>query len=321
MDRDPGKKLRVGVVGIGHLGSYHLQKYHALPDCEIVGVVDVLQERACRAAKTFQCRAFRHPRDLLGLVDAVSVAVPTEAHHQVARDLLAGGIDVLLEKPMARTLAEADDLIRVAEAQKRILQIGMIERFNPAIVALQTLHIRPLFIETHRLHPFMPRGTDVDVILDLMIHDLDILCAVAASPVEQIDAVGVPVLSDKVDIANVRLRFASGCVANVTASRISLKTLQKVRFFGVEGYHAVDYSKRTLLSLRRDRDPDGRVVIAENPVAVQPQDPLEAEIRAFLSAVAQRKAPPVTAEDGRACLALALRILAAMETVHEAPRP
>jgi predicted dehydrogenase len=185
-------------------------------------------------------------RKLAGMVDAVSIAVPTGAHHEVASVFLNAGVDVLLEKPIAVTLAEADALIALADRAGLIFQIGFVERFNPAVAALHSVMGRPLFIESHRLHPFFERGTDVDVILDLMVHDLDIILHFVRSPVETVDAVGVSVLSEKVDIANARLTFASGCVANITASRVTAKTMQKIRF-GVEGYHAVDYQKRKLV--------------------------------------------------------------------------
>jgi predicted dehydrogenase len=300
--------IRIGVVGIGHLGGYHLQKYARIPECRIVGVVDALGERAREAAARYGCGVFADSEALAQQVDAVSIAVPTGAHFEVASVFLRAGVDVLLEKPIAVTLAEADELVALAEAKGLVFQIGFVERFNPAIEALRTVIDRPLFIESHRLHPFFERGTDVDVILDLMVHDLDILLHFVDSPVVGIEAVGVSVLSDKVDIANARLTFASGCVANITASRVTGKTLQKIRFFGPEGYHAVNFHKRELLSLARRIGPDGQVTITENPVVIHPQDPLEEEIRAFVRAVAARGVPPVTGREGRDVLALALRI-------------
>jgi predicted dehydrogenase len=300
--------IRIGVVGIGHLGGYHLQKYQGIPGCRIVGVVDSVLERAEQAAALYGCRIVSDCRKLAGMVDAVSIAVPTGVHHEVASVFLKAGVDVLLEKPIAATLAEAEELIALADAKDLILQIGFIERFNPAIAALHTVMEHPLFIESHRLHPFFERGTDVDVILDLMVHDLDILIHFVRSPVKTIDAVGVSVLSDKVDIANVRLTFASGCVANITASRVTGKTLQKIRFFGVEGYHSVDYRKRELVSLGRRNGADGRPTITENHVEVKKHDPLEEEIRSFIEAVKGRTPPLVSGRDGHAALELALRI-------------
>jgi len=302
------EEIRIGVVGIGHLGGYHLQKYQNIPGCRIVGVVDAVPERARQAADLYGCQTVSDCRKLAGMVDAVSIAVPTGVHHEVASVFLKAGVDVLLEKPIAATLAEADELIALADAKGLVFQIGFIERFNPAVAALHTVMEHPLFIESHRLHPFFERGTDVDVILDLMVHDLDIIIHFVRSPVKTIDAVGVSVLSDKVDIANVRLTFASGCVANITASRVTGKILQKIRFFGVEGYHSVDYRKRELVSLGRRNGPDGRPTITENHVEVKMQDPLEEEIRSFIKAVSGRTPPLVSGRDGHAALELALRI-------------
>jgi predicted dehydrogenase len=302
------KEIKIGVVGIGHLGNYHLQKYSKLSDCKIVGVVDIIDERTRKAAETYNCMALSDHRKLIGLVDAVSIAVPTVSHHRIAKDFLEAGVDVLLEKPIAATIEEADELVAIAEAKGLIFQIGFLERFNPAIVALKSVMGKPLFIETHRLHPFFERGTDVDVILDLMIHDLDIILHFVKSPVQTVEAVGVSVLSDKVDIANARITFSSGCVANITASRITGKTMQKIRFFGLEGYHAVDYEKRELVSLSKRNVAGGKIEISVNPIEVKKFDPLEEEIRSFLDAVISRNPPPVSGKEGRDALELALLI-------------
>ncbi|MGA3207341.1 MAG: Gfo/Idh/MocA family oxidoreductase [Syntrophales bacterium] len=302
------KEIRVGVVGTGHLGNYHLQKYRELSNCRIAGVVDIKEERARKAAEMHNCLAMSDHRKLMSSVDAVSIAVPTVSHYRIAKDFLKAGIDVLLEKPITTTIEEADELIAIAEAKGLIFQIGFLERFNPAIVALRTVMEKPLFIETHRLHPFFERGTDVDVILDLMIHDLDIILHFVKSPILNVEAVGVSILSDKVDIANARITFSSGCVANVTASRVTGKTMQKIRFFGFEGYHAVDYGKRELVSLCRKNSAGGKVEISANPVEVKILDPLEEEIRSFIEAVISRNPPPVTGKEGRDALELALLI-------------
>ena len=302
------KQIRIGVVGTGHLGSYHIQKYLKMPECRVVGVADLSEENARKAAAGRNFEILTDCRGLLGKVDAVSIAVPTGAHHEVAAIFLKAGIDVLLEKPIATTLAEAEELIQLADAKKLVFQIGFVERFNPAVTALRSVMGRPLFIESHRLHPFFERGTDVDVILDLMVHDLDIILHFVKTPVENVDAVGVSVLSDKVDIANARLTFAGGCVANITASRVTGKVMQKIRFFGVDGYHAVDFKKRALVSLNRRNGAGGQIEIAENPVEVIPADPLEEEIRSFIRAVADRTPPAVPGRDGRDALELALRI-------------
>jgi predicted dehydrogenase len=303
------RKIRVGVVGIGHLGNYHLQKYEKIPGCSIAGVSDMDKERSLKAGESYQCEAFTDHRKLIGRVDAVSVAVPTISHHEIAKDFLLEGIDVLLEKPITLTLEEAEDIISIAENRGAILQIGFIERFNPAILALKSVMGSPLFIESHRLHPFLSRGTDVDVILDLMIHDLDIIIDFVQSPVTNVDAVGVSVLSDKVDIANARITFESGCVANITASRVTNKKMQKIRFFEVDGYHSVDYANRELVSLNRKNGPDGRMEIGENEVEIIMHDPLEEEVKAFIDCVITRKPAPVAGSDGKRSLELALRIL------------
>lgn len=311
------QQVNVGVVGIGHLGKYHLQKYQKLENCRIIAAADVMEERAASAAGLYQCRALTDYREMIGAVDAVSIAVPTRHHHEVARAFLEAGVHVLLEKPITETLDQADELIALADRGGLVFQIGFVERFNPAVVALRKVIGKPLFIEAHRLHPFYERGTDVDVILDLMVHDIDIILHFVRSPLEDIDAIGTAVLTDKVDIANVRLRFADGCTANVTASRISMKTMQKIRFFGIEGYHAVDCSKRDLLSLSRHVGAAGQIEIIQNHVEIVQKDPLEEEIRAFLAAVMHRTDPPVAGREGRAVLAVALRILEKIRKARE----
>lgn len=312
-------RVRIGVVGAGHLGTYHLQKYEKLTDCDIVGVVDIIPERAESAAKMFKCTCYTDYREMLGKVDAVSIAVPTVSHYFIARDFLLADADVLVEKPITTTLEEADELIDIAEKRGKILQVGFVERFNPAIVALQGVIERPLFIEAHRLHPFFERGLDVDVILDLMIHDLDIILYFTKSPVKKVEAVGIPVLSDKVDIANVRLTFEDGCVANVTASRVTGKTLQKIRFFGPEGYHSIDYAKRELISLGRIKGKDGKWLIKDITPEIPRHDPLEEEIKSFINCVKNRETPAVSGYDGRRSLALALEIISRMKTAPPQP--
>jgi len=308
------KNIKIGVVGIGHLGNYHLQKYQKLDNCELIGVSDAIYERAKRAAETYGCQAFTDYRNLFDKVDAVSIAVPTGEHFQVAGDFLAAGIDVLIEKPICATVKEADELIELAGKNKLILQVGFVERFNPAVMALDKVITRPLFIEVHRLHPFFERGTDVDVVLDLMIHDLDTILKFVDSKIKSLEAVGVPVLSDKVDISNVRLSFACGCIANVTASRISAKTMQKIRFFSPEGYHAVDYQKREIISLNKQANAEGKQQMVQNNIEVGSHDPLEEEIRSFVEAVVNRTAPLVSGEDARKSLALAVEIIRKMKT-------
>lgn len=310
------KKIKIGVIGIGHLGNYHLQKYAKLANCTVVAVADTQIERTRKAADLYQCAAFSDHRDMLGQVEAVSIAVPTGEHHRVARDFLAAGIDVLVEKPLCSTLEEADELLALAREKNCILQVGFVERFNPAIMALDHVIGKPMFIEAHRLHPFFERGTDVDVILDLMIHDLDIILKFVNAPLTSVEAVGIPVLSSKIDISNVRLSFATGCVANITASRISAKTMQKIRFFGNEGYHSVDCQKREILSLGKRRNDAGQVEIYSNNIEVGSHDPLEEEIRSYLDAVISRTRPLISGEDARKSLELAIDIIRKMKTAE-----
>jgi predicted dehydrogenase len=310
------KKIRIGVVGIGHLGNYHLQKYRNLDQCEIVAVSDALPERTKKAADAYACEAFADHKSMLGKVDAVSIAVPTGEHFKVAKDFLAAGVDVLIEKPICATLGEADEMIALAREKKLILQVGFVERFNPAVMALEKVITRPVFIEAHRLHPFFERGTDVDVILDLMIHDLDIVLKFVDSPLKSVEAVGVPILSDKIDISNVRLSFESGCIANITASRISAKTMQKIRFFGPEGYHSVDCQKREILSLSKKINDAGQQQIVQNHIEVGSHDPLEEEIRSFVNSVVERSKPSCSGEDAKKSLALAVDIILQMKTAE-----
>jgi predicted dehydrogenase len=311
------KNIRIGVIGIGHLGNYHLQKYARIDCCKIVAVSDTQMEKARKAAELYACETFTDHRDMLGNVDAVSIAVPTDDHFAVARDFLAAGVDVLVEKPLCATLAEADELLALTQKNRLILQVGFVERFNPAIIALAKVITRPVFIEVHRLHPFFERGIDVDVILDLMIHDLDLILKFVDAPLTNVEAVGVPILSDKIDISNVRLSFATGCIANITASRISAKTMQKIRFFGPEGYHAVDCQKRELLSLSKIKDGNGKQQIVQNNIEVGSHDPLQEEIRSFVNAVQTRAKPLVSGEDARRSLALAMEILQKMKTQED----
>ncbi|MBN2568335.1 MAG: Gfo/Idh/MocA family oxidoreductase [Deltaproteobacteria bacterium] len=309
-------KIKVGVVGIGHLGVYHLKKYGMLEKCTIVGVVDVDVERAKKAAETFNCAAFADYRDLIGKVDAVSIAVPTNVHYVIARDFLSAGVDTLLEKPMTSTLEEADELISTAESNGAVLQIGFVERFNPAIRALDAIIERPLFIESHRLHPFFQRGTDVDVVLDLMIHDLDIILHVVKGRPTHVEAVGISVLSDKIDISNARITFDSGCVANITASRVTGKKMQKIRFFSYNGYHSVDYGKRELVSLSRKQGDKGQTEIISNNVEIKNCDPLEEEIKSFIHSVLSRDIPAVSGREGRKSLDLAIQVIDKMKVAQ-----
>jgi len=310
------KAVRVGVIGVGYLGKFHAEKYAALPEAELVGVVDADIDRAREIGGQVNAPAHADYRELLGRVDAVSIVVPTRLHHEIARACLAAGIDVLVEKPMTTTLEEADDLIAAARGGNRILQVGHLERFNAAILSLGGMINRPMFIESHRLAPFKDRGTDVDVILDIMIHDIDIILNIVGAPVTAIHAVGVPVVSsEKNDIANVRIEFETGCVANVTASRISVKEMRKIRIFQQDAYLSIDFASQQVdMYKRMDMGGDyDTPQIMYDQIDIAQGDSLKEEIRSFLKAVQSRSAPEVPGEAGRSALKVALEIVAQIE--------
>ena len=311
MSDQPGKgaKIRVAVVGVGDFGRNHVRVYHELDDAELVGVVDTDPERARQVAAEFSTAVLTDLDALAGRVDAASVAVPTVEHAQVGCRLLERGIDVLVEKPMAATLAEADELIAAARKNGRILQVGHLERFNPAVMAVEKVISRPLFFEVHRLGVFSPRSLDIDVVYDVMIHDLDILLALVGAPVVELKAVGIPVLSDKVDIAHARIEFETGAVANITASRISTERVRKMRFFQQHEYISLDYTRQDVLRVRvRQAGPQPQFDFEKLPT--QPEEPLRAELRVFLSAVRTRETPRVDGDAGRRALELADRVMA-----------
>jgi predicted dehydrogenase len=307
-------KTRAAVVGVGYLGQFHAEKYAVEPEVELVGVVDVDAGRVREVAARFGCAAFSDAREIYGLVDCASVAVPTPLHHAVGTGLLDAGIDVLVEKPIAATLAEARQLVRVAEEKGRILQVGHLERFNPAIRALGELVTHPRFLECHRLAPFVERGTDVNVVLDLMIHDLDVILSMMNSPVAAIEAVGVPVITASPDIANARIRFADGAIANVTASRVSLKRERKLRIFQHDTYISLDYGEKRMRVCRRGQAPPGGLAPIEvEERIVEGEDALAEEIRAFLVAVRTRQPPLVSGREGLRAVEVAYQILACVE--------
>ncbi len=308
-------RLRCAVVGAGYLGRFHAQKYAALPDCELVGVADPSPEARERIEAELGVPGFADYRELLGRVDAVSVATPTSLHHAVARDFLAAGAHVLVEKPVTTTAAEARELIALAATKKLVLQVGHLERFNPVIVAVAGELSNPRFIESNRLAPFKPRGTDVSVVLDLMIHDIDLIENVVRSPIASIDAVGAPVFTDEIDIANARIRFANGCVADVTASRISLKAERKLRVFQTDAYLSIDLQQKLLSVVRKPAAfAEGalpKVDLEER--SFEQGDALLDEIRSFVAAVRSGGRPVVSGEDGLRALETATRIV---ELVH-----
>jgi predicted dehydrogenase len=306
--------LKAAVVGVGYLGRFHAAKYAAHPGAELVAVVDLDAERARAIGGELGVAALTDHRALAGRVDCASIAVPTNFHYEVARDLLAAGIDVLVEKPVTTGVEEAKSLVELAVRGERVLQVGHLERFNPAVLALDGLVTQPRFIECHRLAPFTERGTDVDVVLDLMIHDLDVILSMVPSAVRSVEAVGVPVLTPSVDIANARIRFANGCIANVTASRVSLKRERKLRIFQPDAYLAVDYGERRVRICRREPDADGQAALVIEDREVPEGDALESEIDAFLRAVRERQPPPVSGWDGLRALEVAHVIRESLET-------
>jgi len=307
-------RVRAAVVGVGYLGRFHAEKYAAHPDAELVAVVDVDAARAQAIAARLGVGAETDHRALVGRVDCASVAVPTQQHYPVARELLEAGIDVLVEKPLTPTVEEGKALVEIAVRGGRILQVGHLERFNPAVLALEGLVAQPRFIECHRLAPFTERGTDVDVVSDLMIHDLDVILSMVPSALRSVEAVGVPVLTNSVDIANARLRFANGCIANVTASRVSLKRERKLRIFQADAYLSVDYGERRVRICRREPAENGQTALVIEEREVPEGDALEREIDAFLRAVHTREAPPVTGWDGLRALEVVQVIRESLET-------
>jgi predicted dehydrogenase len=301
-------KTRVVVVGCGEFGRNHARAYREMENVELAGIFDQNAERAAKIAQEFQTRAFSNIGELCGAVEAASVAVPTVAHRAVGCELMDMGIDVLVEKPMASTLADADALITTAKRRGRVLQIGHVERFNPAVLAVEPIVNRPLFFEVHRLGVFTARSLDVDVIYDLMIHDLDILLALVKEPVEELRAVGIPVLTDKVDIAHARLEFVGGAVANVTASRVSTERVRKMRFFQQREYISLDYARRDALRVGVKR-PGPQPEFGFEKLAASETEPLRAELEAFAEAVRTRVPPKTDGEAGRAALDLASRVM------------
>ncbi|WP_369161951.1 Gfo/Idh/MocA family oxidoreductase [Candidatus Thiodiazotropha sp. LNASS1] len=303
-------KIRTAVIGVGYLGRFHAQKYAALDDSELVAVVDIDPDTAANVAKECNTEALSDYHELLNKVDAVSIVVPTQLHHQVAKEFLDSGIHVLLEKPITVTVAEADALIEIARCKQRVLQVGHLERFNSAVLALEGVLKDPQFIESHRLAPFTLRGADVNVVLDLMIHDIDIIQKMVGSPIASIDAKGGAVLTEEYDIANARIKFENGCVANVTASRVSMKPQRKMRIFQPDAYISIDFQNK-ILSIHRKGEKEifpGIPEITSEESVFENSDAIMAELRAFLDAIRNDTLPPVTGEDGREALKTAIDI-------------
>ena len=320
------KPVRIGVIGVGHLGRYHTQKYSTLPSVRLAGVYDTDSQRAAEIANECQSKTFSELDAILNEVDAVSLAVPTDRHYKIAEQVLAHDVHCLIEKPITQTCEEADRLIQMAEQKKLVLQVGHTERFNPAMQSLQSFDLNPRFIESHRLAQFNPRGTEVSVILDLMIHDIDIVLKLIKEKVSSINATGVSVVSDTADIANARIHFTNGSVANLTASRISQKTMRKMRLFQKDTYLTVDFSEKQAEVYRLNEKIDASDInIAEighaekkksvyyhQPV-IQKKDALQEEINAFVAAIQGEPSIGVTGQEGREALSVALEILKHME--------
>ncbi len=299
--------MKTAVIGVGHLGKHHARLYAELPGVELAAVVDIQKSRAEEIAAQYKTTPYTDYREIFGKVDAVSLAVPTINHASIGVDLLEHGIDVLVEKPIAATAEQARTLIDTARKHNRILQVGHVERFNPVVTAATKLATKPQFFEIHRLAAFSPRSLDVDVVLDLMIHDIDIVLSLVPAPVREVRAVGIPVLSDKADIANARVEFEDGCVANFTASRVSFEKTRKLRFFQPHDYISVDYAAQagTMVSLRMGR-------VMEQKLEPANEEPLKLELTAFTDCVGTRRKPLVSGEDGLRALDLAVRINSAI---------
>lgn len=312
MDRatQAGARLKTAVIGVGYLGRFHAQKYAQLADSQLVAVVDANADSAQRVAGELGVEALSDYREVLGRVDAISIAVPTPMHHAIACAALERGVHVLVEKPIATTVQEAREMVALAARRNCVLQVGHLERFNPAIVAAVGRLQTPRFVESHRLAPFKQRGTDVSVVLDLMIHDIDLIQELVGRPIESIDAVGAQVFSGEIDIVNARIRFEGGCVANTTASRVSLKQERKIRIFQDDAYLSIDMQQKILTVIRKK---DAAPVESPAQVSIEEEsfdqgDALRDEIAAFLQAIRSKTSPVVTGEDGLRALETAMKI-------------
>ena len=312
------RKSKIAVIGVGYLGKFHVEKFAKHENVELVGVVDIDKNNADNIAKKFNTAAYTDYKELLGKVNAASIVVPTNMHYQVAKDFLEYGADVLIEKPMTTTIEEADELIEIANKRNLIIQVGHLERFNPALVTLKDIIDKPMFIESHRISTYKGRGIDVSVVLDLMIHDIDLIQSFVRSKIKSIHAAGVPVICSDVDIANARIEFDTGCIANVTASRISMKDERKIRIFQKDTYVSVDFVKKEITYVRKD---DTKESINElipgmdiKKIQLEPGDALNAEIQSFINTIQNRLKPEVSGQEGRDALKTALDIIQQMKT-------
>ena len=305
------KTIKAGVIGVGYLGRFHAQKYQSLDGVELIGVADADPDRARLVAEECGCRHFSDYKKLLSQVDAVSIAVPTSIHHQVASDALSNGVDILLEKPMTVTLAEADELIELAEKKQLVLQVGHLERFNPAVLAMKPFLTTPVFIESDRISSFKRRGVDVDVVLDLMIHDIDIILTIIESPLKTIHTVGAPVVTDTTDIANARLIFENGATANITVSRVSLTNVRKMRVFQPGSYINVDFANKKIMTLQLEDEllESGMPKHSKEVKSFAGEDALLNEISHFVGHVRNRTRPDVSGVEGRRALEVVMQVM------------
>ena len=306
----PEDIIASGVVGVGYLGKFHAEKYACSSKAKLIGIVDIDELRVNEIGAALAAPAYTDYRNLFGRVQCVSIAVPTRLHYQVARDFIDAGIDVLVEKPLTASIAEARELVAAAQKKNVLLQVGHLERFNPAIRRLEGVIREPKFVECHRLAPFVERGTDVDVVLDLMIHDIDVIASLVRAPTERVEAVGVPVLTERPDIANARIKFANGCIANITASRVSLKRERKIRFFQPDAYISIDYDQRRAQIFYKPAPGAGWLDIRTETVEIKEGDALADEIDSFLECVRTRQHPLVGGTEGLRALQIASMISA-----------
>ncbi len=304
-----GERIKVGVVGVGYLGRFHMEKYARMEEVELVGFADIDAEKIFKFSKEFKCQGFYDYKELFNRVRAVSIAVPTSIHYEIAKDFLLNGIDVLVEKPITTEVGKAEELIELSEKKGLILQVGHLERFNPAFISAKDFIKNPMFIESDRLAPFIERGIDVDVILDLMTHDIDIILSFVNSRIKRINSVGVPVITPNIDIANARIEFENGCVANLTASRVSRERLRKTRIFQPDSYISIDYINKDVTILKKVERGEGLPEIMEEKIVPPKTDPLENELKAFIDSVIKRTPPVVSGVDGKRAIEVALKII------------
>jgi predicted dehydrogenase len=301
-------KIKVGVIGTGHLGRHHARIYSGMKDVELAGICDINLRLAGRLAKKYHSTAYSNYKEMFGVIDCASIVVPTELHYQVAKDCLSNNISVLVEKPMTKTVSEAEELLSLAKEHGLILQVGHIERFNAAVMALDEIPGKVRFVECHRLGPFKKRALDVGVVLDLMIHDIDIILGLVKSEVASVDAVGVNILTPHEDLANVRIRFVNGAVANLTASRVTKDEMRKIRLFKEDCYVSLDYIKQAAAVYRKSGDK-----ITARMINIRKEEPLKKELEAFINCVKTRERPLVSGEEGRDALKIALQIADAIK--------